>query len=112
MLESIEVEDNNLNFETVYNSNITPSVLSKLQNEIHNMGLSLKINVQLLSRKNALQFEDSFHMLANKLADLLVEKGKQVEEGELYQIIYQNLHQALMCENERLFRMEYDVHFT
>lgn len=110
MLVNVELEeDNNLDFETVYNSNITPSVLSKLQNEIHNMGLSLKINVQLLSRKNALQFDNSFHMLADQLTVLLVEKGKQVEEGELYQTIYQNLHQALMCENERLFRMEYDV---
>lgn len=110
MLVDVELEENNdLEFEIIPNSNISPSVLSKLQNEVNNMGISLKINVQLLSKKNALQFKELFQTLASNLKYLLENNKKEVIEKDLLQMIYNNLYQDLMCENERLFRKEYDI---
>lgn len=108
MLLDVE-ENNNLDFEKSVNSKIDPSVLNKLQNEINNMGISLKINVQLLSKKNDLQMKQLLQSLSADLNTLLVENNKQVSQEELFQIVYRNLYQDLMCENERLFRMEYDL---
>lgn len=108
MLLDVE-ENNNLDFEKSVNSEIEPSVLAKLQNEINNMGISLKINVQLLSKKNDLQMKNLFNSLSEDLNILLEKNNKQASQEELFQMVYRNLYQDLMHENERLFRMEYDL---
>lgn len=84
-------------------------VLLALQNEIQNMNLGIKINVQLLSRKNMLQFKRYLKELASLIQDRLSDAGKEVTERELYDLIERILFPILQTENEHLFYLEYNI---
>lgn len=84
-------------------------VLLALQNEIQNMNLGIKINVQLLSRKNMLQFKRYLKELASLIQDRLSDAEKEVTETELYELIERILFPILHTENDKLFHLEYDL---
>lgn len=104
-----DILDNN-NIEKIMATDIIHSdVLITLQNEIQNMNLGIKINVQLLSRKNMLQFKSYLKELASLIQDRLSDALKEVTEIELYELIERILFPMLRMENDKLFHLEYDL---
>lgn len=98
------------NIENIMTADIVHSdVLLALQNEIQNMNLGIKINVQLLSRKNMLQFKRYLKELASLIQDRLSDADKEVTETELYELIERILFPILHTENDKLFHLEYDL---
>lgn len=118
-MEDVSIIEN----ETIKGSNGAlplSDLITDLHNEVENMGLSVKIHVQLLSKTNDIQIRHYMNDMATTLCDLIKEhdkgisigkkneiKPKEISKVALYTIIQKQIYGNLISENERLFRMEF-----
>ena len=98
-----------------------PDLINDLHNEIENMGLSVKIHVQLLSKTNDIQIRHYMDDMATDLSHLLSKHHQrrslgrskerehatnEVSKTALYSLIQEQIYDNLILENKRLFCME------